>query len=316
MTSKQISVELLLRDQEVAEAYATDKLTRTSSHGLLKSVWDQCEHLLGDVSASKIPDNVRVDALRGKDHEHVVVDGEPLIRNNRTGEMTENCPLCKELSEHGLAQAGTWAVPAWGMGWSMLEHGLSQPGTCVVPGWNMDWSNLGHELFQPGICAVPGWNMDWPNLGHGLSQPGTWAGPGWDMGWSNLEHWLSQPGTCAVPGSDMDWPNLEHGLFQTWKMCCSRLGRGLVQPGWNMGCSSPGHGLIQAGTWIGPTWTMCWPSLGHGSLNPWGQQRVAHGSRGVLFMSKDRNKSPPEGGEEVVGRFDTLNHSSPEGWWD
>ena len=79
VTTKQIPIELLLRDQEVAEAYATDKLTRSSSHGLLRTLWDQCEHLLGDVSASKISDIVRVDALHGKDFEHVVVGDEPLI---------------------------------------------------------------------------------------------------------------------------------------------------------------------------------------------------------------------------------------------
>ena len=70
VTNKCLPVELLLRDQEVADLYIQDRLTRESTHQLLRCLWTQCQHLLSSsLNESKLPNTLHIMPLTNA-HEH------------------------------------------------------------------------------------------------------------------------------------------------------------------------------------------------------------------------------------------------------
>ena len=83
MCGKTVPMEMVLRDQQVNSLYIQNKLERQSSWALGRCLWSQAEAILGNrVSASRLPDTVRVSCLDSQSSSVELIDRGLAIRHS------------------------------------------------------------------------------------------------------------------------------------------------------------------------------------------------------------------------------------------
>ena len=100
VTTKHVPVEMILRDQAVTEIYIQDETVRRTSHGLLRGVWNQFEHIVGKrIKDSKIPDALLLDPIASPDVRLCLYEGRPHLENTETGALEEVFPPGFDISQ-------------------------------------------------------------------------------------------------------------------------------------------------------------------------------------------------------------------------